>query len=323
MPKSPDTHVALDSLRKLREADAVLERREARLRIALAEVSRRRSAIEQKLAQAAAIFEDIEDLISDVEGLDGEPTRQDVDPAPVKPIAPKPASSKPAKRAPRGRWTTTIKKLIDKAGRPVVYSELREMLMDTPLAEKLRETEKSFYGAIGRLAHSGKIVREDGYLFAPSVYRKYKADLAAGTVEPLQKEHRPGHASPAADHIKSYLRTRPLHGATSAEIIEHLLTTDVGESVERNRTFAYNVLSRLRQRGELIKSGSYYRLPDQNDEAPDDAGASTVGSVAERSIAPDSKSGGPANLTSEPGPEGSNPSTSAQLSEEVIRRVLF
>lgn len=59
-----------------------------------------------------------------------------------------------------------------------------------------------------------------------------------------------------------------------------------------------------------------------NNEAPTKAGASNVGSVAERSIAPDSKSGGPANFPGEPGPEGSNPSTSAQTSERDLDDLL-
>lgn len=53
-----------------------------------------------------------------------------------------------------------------------------------------------------------------------------------------------------------------------------------------------------------------------NNEGSAVAEPSNVGSVAERSIAPDSKSGGPANFPGEPGPEGSNPSTSAPTSDE-------
>lgn len=296
MTDSPPNFPSLDSLRKMREADEVLARREARHRAAMDEIIKRRRAISEWVSQTEALFRDIDDLVGDIDEDDATPSPEVSEKS--QPEPPK----KRGKRVLKGAWTTTIKELVEQADRPVRYDELRDMIQKTDLADTLKKTEKSFYGAIGRLANNDEIVREDGYVFSHEAYERYQQDLRDGG-KPLPKSHH-GHASPAADEIKAYLRTRPTHGATSAEIIEHLKTTEVRESIENNKSFAYNVISRLSGRKEIIKAGKRYRLPDENEEAPDGAGASRSVGVA----------GSPDAADSHPGPVGSTPTTSTTQS---------
>lgn len=266
-------HISLfdpDALSKLREADNALARKETRLKSALEAISERRAAISEKIDKVEDLLRDIDELIDGV--LDNDDENLVGVHAVKKPHGAN--TNKVAPRVEKGSWTSTIKKLTYDADRPLKYDELRDMIMETDLAPKMQKTDKSFYGAIGRLANNKEVVKKSGYVFSPSAYEKYRADLAAGRVQELPKAH-PGQASPTADEIFAYLRNRE-YGATSAEIIEHLRSTDLRDQIEKNKTFAYNVLSRLKARGELVKEGTHYCLP-QNIEGPAVAEPSTDG----------------------------------------------
>lgn len=163
-------------------------------------------------------------------------------------------------------WTSTIQGIVDGAGRGLTYDELRGEVMKTPLGEKLKTTDKSFYGAIGKLAAAGHVVRHNGRLFSPLAHTQFMRDVELGKVidSPARLG---GHKSPMGDAVKEFLKTREF-GAISGEIVRELAKNpDFEATMQKNKTHIYNVLARLKQRDEIFKKGERYLLARVNQEA--------------------------------------------------------
>jgi hypothetical protein len=259
MVQPPKALLTVDDLRSWKAEDGRLALEIDHLNDKISKIKQQREEIAEKLELASKLFGDIEALIEggvdDSGSLNKRQSEKGVS-----------SERKPTKRVSKGSWTNTILALVTGTNHPISYDELREMIMDTHLARTLEKTDKSFYGAIARLANSGKIIRESGHVFTTESYEQFQKNMKRGLVKPLPKVSY-GTSSPTAEAIHEYLRTRPVHGATSGEIIAFLKTTDLREKIDRNKTFAYNVLSRMRDREEIVKSGDHYRLPNENGEA--------------------------------------------------------
>jgi hypothetical protein len=173
-------------------------------------------------------------------------------------------------------WTATIDRILRAQNHGISYEKLKEEVSKTHLGKKLAQTEKSFHGAIGKLAAHTLLVRHNGWLFAPPVYARFRKDVAAGRAVD-EKAPRGGHPSPFGDAIKAFLDERP-SGAGSAEIIQELRgTPEFSDTMERHRSHLYNVLSRLVDQGELVKGGGkYFRAPNKQGGAPHDAAQSPM-----------------------------------------------
>jgi hypothetical protein len=165
-------------------------------------------------------------------------------------------------------WTSTIHSILKGMGRGLTHDDLRVELAKGPFAERLEENDKSFYGAIGKLVDRNDVVRHNGWLFDAGTHAKFMADVAAGRVLDLPPAKNAGQRSPVGEAIKSFMAKQNA-GATSSEIIEMLKRIDdpeIGPAVEKNKTFAYNVMSRLVERGVLTKGGGrYFIAPNQKE----------------------------------------------------------
>jgi hypothetical protein len=165
-----------------------------------------------------------------------------------------------------GTWTGTIRGILEKVGGGLTYEELRAEVMKTDLGEKLQQNDKSFYGAIARLADGEHLVRHKGRVFASAAYEQFMKDVAAGkaadTTAPLA-----AHKSPMTDAVRAFLKTRE-YGAVSGEIVSELKKNpEFVPTLERNKTHIYNILARLKSRDEIIKKGERYLLARANQEA--------------------------------------------------------
>jgi hypothetical protein len=163
-------------------------------------------------------------------------------------------------------WTSTIKDVLDQIGFGLTHKDLRAEIMKTPLGPKLQASEKSFYGAIGKLAAANHLVRHHGRLYGAEAYQQFLNDVAAGKVidNPAPS---PGQRSPMGEAIKEFLTTRDF-GAISSEIVREMSKTPVFEAaIRKNPTHIYNVLRRLMQRGEVTKKGERYLLAKAQQEA--------------------------------------------------------
>jgi hypothetical protein len=168
---------------------------------------------------------------------------------------------RPRKSAVPQTWTAVMEDILKRLGRSS-YDEMRTEIGKTHLAEKLEKTEKSFYGAIGKLAGSGLLIKHNGWLFSPEAYAQLLKDIEAGTaVDERAHSHNSAHQSPFGDAIKEFMNTKP-EGALSSDIISELRKTpEFLDTIEKHKTHAYNVLSRLVDRGELVKGGGRYFPP--------------------------------------------------------------
>lgn len=184
-------------------------------------------------------------------------------PPPDKPIAEKPAEPEPRKlgRKPGGAqtWTATIDRIIAKFPQGITHERLREEVGKTHLARKLKQTDKSFYGAIGKLVERQLAAKHNGHLFKPEALATFLADVEAGKLVDVKAPRVHGE-SPFGDAITAFMRTRPM-GASSAEIAGHLRDNpSFADTMDRHKSHLYNVLGRLVDQGTLVKGGGKYFL---------------------------------------------------------------
>jgi hypothetical protein len=190
-------------------------------------------------------------------------------PAPsVKPNQSADPSRKRRGRPPRQNGPTTWTGIMEQIlanGDKFTYDGLRAEVGKTSLANKLAKTDKSFYGAIGKLSEAGVLVKHRGWLFHKDAFEKFKRDLSAGLVEDSDApKNNPAHHSPFGDAIKSFMDQNP-GGAGSKDISDELKKTpDFADTMDRHKSHLYNVLARLVDQGELVKGGGrYYRAPNR------------------------------------------------------------
>lgn len=182
-----------------------------------------------------------------------------------------PSTSTPSAKTGRQRaknktWTATILKIVKKAGRGMTYGELKEEIAQTHLGETLKRTEKAFYGGIGKLAKNDKIIKHKGRVFTQSVYRQFMEDVTAGRAVDFPTPSSGGE-SPNEIAVERLLSSRP-DGATASEIVVSLLVNPPPDlAVTKNRNSIYNLLTRQRKRGKLIRRGNRYYLSAPKDEA--------------------------------------------------------
>jgi len=178
-------------------------------------------------------------------------------------------------------WIGQVKAIALKNPEGISYDDVREALPE-PFASMIEEdpSHKSFYGAMRRLDRSGDVVRHNNHLFTPDGFKKYKADLEAGKREPVDGYDR--RSSPMQEALKAFLEAHPW---SKPVVIKDALceNPELKPGLTRNSATIYNVLNKLKDRGELLKNeedGSY-ALADEN-EAPNGktGGASETGEAA-------------------------------------------
>lgn len=177
---------------------------------------------------------------------------------------PKRRGRPPRQNAEPKTWTAVMETILQKAGR-ISYDGMKTEVAKTPLAKKLAKTDKSFYGAISKLAENKSLVKHNGWLFSPMAHAKLMEDISAGlAIDEKAPDQNAAHQSPFGDAIKTFMADKR-EGVTSAEIIGELRKMpEFSVTIERHKTHAYNVLSRLVDKGELVKGGGkYFRAPNK------------------------------------------------------------
>lgn len=194
------------------------------------------------------------------------------------PAVERPAKKEIAKRRSGGKsWTATIRRIVNARGSYMSYAEVKDEVAKTHLGETLKRTEKAFYGGIKKLCDRGELVKHNGHLFAPKAYQEFMEDLRAGRVEDLQDTRGPdGGRSPNEIAIERFLVRHP-NGATTGQIVYHLLNDPPADlEVTTNKKSIYNLLSRQKKNGALIKRGERYYLPKDEAPGPNGSSASSV-----------------------------------------------
>ena len=238
----------------------------------LNELDRRRAEIEARREAAKAKLTQIEALLSllgiTAPTVDNEPSSE----PPSSPVG-EAAEPRPNRRGKGKRvgWADQIVAAL-KAGpyQSLSYPDLRAAMMEGPLAENLKESEKGYYNALARLQKGGEIAKEGSRLFTREGLSLYEHARARGEIdESFVSSFRP---SPMAESILLFVEEEGPY-VTAAAIVAHLKADHrFAGVVGRNQTAAYNVLARLIQRGQLVKGDGGYSVPEMN-EAPANAEA--------------------------------------------------
>lgn len=252
MAKKPPANPA-DLLKQMER----LEVQEARLKRERLELARRLIAAGQALGGA---------------DLDAEPTqrakpkqRAKKRPRQVASIAsPRVGGRRPSDES----WTATMLKILERAGSPMTYGELKAEVAKTHLGPKLERTDKSLYGGVGKLETKKLVVRHNGRIFLPKAYEQFRRDVEAGIVRDKPMEQSPRTTSPVKEALLRLLKARP-DGMRPAEIMGALESfPELELSTKNSKTAVYNLIGRLVKRGEISKGNGVYWLADKN-EAPD------------------------------------------------------
>jgi hypothetical protein len=169
-------------------------------------------------------------------------------------------------------WTATMLKVLVEADRPMAYAELKAALAKTHLAPKLLRTDKSFYGAIGKLDAKKVAVRHNGRISATAVYERFQRDVASGIAKDEPVRNTGGeHRSPVKAALFEFLKTNP-QGARAGEIINALSKrADLNLTDKNSLTAVYNLIARLVRREVLVRDGSIVRLPHHGNGTHDNA----------------------------------------------------
>lgn len=153
-------------------------------------------------------------------------------------------------------WPKTIVDLLGTFPHGATRIQLRDAVAKTHLGPRLQETNAAFYGSIDKLKARNTIVDHEGRLFLPFLLKRYLQDVQAGRIAELPPTKPPSrHASIGL--VLDFIRR---HGsAESRELVELLVSNPLAGI--NNRNSVYNLLSRMVQKGSLMKAGNTYTLP--------------------------------------------------------------
>lgn len=157
-------------------------------------------------------------------------------------------------RPPRaGSWREALKGWIYASEVPLSPADLREIIAKSPKAAEFNKSDKGFYHALTRLQKSGDIIRHAGRYYSPKVFSEM-ADQAPPEVVSYAAPNVIIH-SPMGEAILDIVSANP--GITSAKIIETLKgDLEFRATLTPHTTGAYNVMSRLAKRGQIVREGS-------------------------------------------------------------------
>jgi hypothetical protein len=161
----------------------------------------------------------------------------------------------------RGSWTGTIAQILDSVQYGITYEELRKRLQATTLGAPGNFSEKSFYGAVGRLEANKLAVRHNGRVFSKKGYEAFRKAVEIGIEDDTPVSMSGRKRSPARDAIMAALGCA--EGMKMSEILD-LLKDEPGLNVQskNGKTAIYNLIAREVGRGDLVKdSNGVIRLP--------------------------------------------------------------
>ena len=124
------------------------------------------------------------------------------------------------------------------------------------------------YHAMSRLQKRDDLRKHRGWLFMTEDYEEHIRKVAAGEIDDVEEVSAfANRHSPMGEAIKDFLDGHP-EGVTSKEIIAYLKKDSrFVDTLTKNTTGAYNVISRLTKRGKIQKDGMMI-YPIKENEPP-------------------------------------------------------
>jgi hypothetical protein len=139
--------------------------------------------------------------------------------------------------------------IVERADDGVTYDEIREAILHSALAAKLRRSDKGFYHALARAKERGDFVEYQGYTFTPANLAAFTAKVAAGIKQ--DKIAVTGFGSPLMDALTETVARNG--GITAKEAIDIVRNGSEKHKLAplKSDGSAYNAIARLKERGEL------------------------------------------------------------------------
>lgn len=176
--------------------------------------------------------------------------------------APAPALPKKKRNRREHTWRSAIAVIVKANPEGIAYDKIKEQV-PAHLKEQLIQfpEAKGFYAALSKLDKEGVIVRQNSMAFTKRGYAKYKAKVDSGEIVKMN----PRRESPMADVIKQFLRDQG--SSKGAAIRAHLIQfPEFAGPVLKNNSAMYNVLLRLKERGEILhdEEAATYSIAQEN-----------------------------------------------------------
>jgi hypothetical protein len=143
---------------------------------------------------------------------------------------------------------------VNEAKAGLTLSEIGEALKASPLRERYKNNPNAVYTAVGRLVERNRVVRAGRMVYSPQAYQR----VIAGQVEERTETVEP----PAMTDLVLKVVGGAGKGLTSGEILDVLRKDEAAAArLTSQGQVGYNTISRLTQRGKLVKNGNVNSLP--------------------------------------------------------------
>jgi hypothetical protein len=163
----------------------------------------------------------------------------------------------------KGSWNDTVWTILNEAGRPIPYAELREKLLKTHLADKLGDDGRVYYCTVMKLKQLGLCKSYKGLIGTPENITKFEAEVAAGRAADVRVAR---YRNKVAEAMLVFLEDRETP-ASFREIIENLETVFNKKSDRSWEAYVNIVLRRMvseSKRVVKVKKGIYKIRDDSN-----------------------------------------------------------
>lgn len=176
-------------------------------------------------------------------------------------------------------WTAAVMGALNHSDGGLSHRELKAKIAKTELASRFKTSDKGFYGAIGKLADSGKLVKFGGLLYARKVAEKLQKN-GKSLPDKTAESRRRG----AGAFVVEVLREFPT-GLSTAQIKQLVSAKpEAPKSIKEHGQYIYSILAPLIKSGEVQKLDGIYRLAEKGEAngATNTAGLGAHASVTAR-----------------------------------------
>ena len=135
-------------------------------------------------------------------------------------------------------------------------AELKDLVTWSSFGGQLQRNHNALYNVISRAQKRRDVVVHGERIYAATAFRDLEA---AGLIDSANAPHK----TTLPDAIIGVIRRR--NGAADAATIKHdLLEIEEFEPrIRRNGQYVYTVLGRMKDRGDLVKTGEKYHVPGE------------------------------------------------------------
>ena len=147
--------------------------------------------------------------------------------------------------------------VVERAEDGASYVEIREALLQSPLAKRLQKSDKGFYHALRRLKISGELVDRGGFVFTPQNLRIFLKKVEAGLKDDRAIDR--SRSTTMMDLIMEIVAKNP--GVAAKDVIQDIRkqSAELDAKLSSNDGSAYNAIARFKKRGELEAFGHLNR----------------------------------------------------------------